>query len=142
MATDSLVALTIWEFDMVCAQEVFLRRCAYCNRYFQPYSVVSCYCDRPVEGKEGKTCKDIGAMSKHQQKVSQDEAKKLYRRVCNRTQMAAYRRREQHPDILRRYSQVQLYGKELLEQVEEGTITFEEFQEKFDKKPGELLGIK
>ncbi len=142
MATDSLVALTIWEFDMVCAQEVFLRRCAYCNRYFQPYSVVSCYCDRPVEGKEGKTCKDIGAMSKHQQKVSQDEAKKLYRRVCNRTQMAAHRRKEQHPDILRRYNQVQLYGKELLEQVEEGTMTFEEFQKKFDKKPGELLGVK
>ena len=142
MVTNSLVALTVWEFDMVCSQEVFLRRCTYCNRYFQPYSVISCYCDRPVEGKEGKTCKDIGAMSKHQQKVSQDEAKKLYRRVCNRTQMAAHRRKEQHPDILRRYNQVQLYGKELLEQVEEGTITFEEFQEKFDKKPGELLGVK
>ena len=142
MVTDALDALTLWEFEMICANEIPLRRCAYCNRYFRPYSVVSCYCDRPVEGKGGKTCKEIGAMSRHQQKVNQDEAKKLYRKVCNRAQMAAQRRKEQYPDILRRYRQVQLHGKELLEQVEAGTMTFSEFQEQFDKKPGELLGVK
>lgn len=142
MVTDALDALTLWEFEMICANEILLRRCAYCNRYFRPYSVVSCYCDRPVEGKSGKTCKDIGAMSKHQQKINQDEAKKLYRKVCNRTQMAAQRRKEQYPDILRRYKQVQLHGKELLEQVEAGTLTFEEFAAQFDKTPGELLGVK
>lgn len=81
-------------------------------------------------------------MSRHQQKVNQDEAKKLYRKVCNRAQMAAQRRKEQYPDILRRYRQVQLHGKELLEQVEAGTMTFSELQEQFDKKPGELLGVK
>lgn len=142
MTTDALDALTLWEFEMVCANEIPLRRCAYCNRYFRPYSVVSCYCDRPVEGKDGKTCKEIGAMSRHQQKVNQDEAKKLYRKVCNRTQMAAQRRKEQYPNILRRYKQVQLHGKELLEQVEAGTLTFEEFAAQFDKTPGELLGVK
>lgn len=141
MVTDALEALTLWEFEMVCANEITLRRCACCGRYFRPYSVVSCYCDRPVEGKGGKTCKEIGAMSRHQQKVNQDEAKKLYRKVCNRTQMAAQRRKEQYPDILRRYRQVQLRGKELLDQVEAGTMTFPEFQDAFDKKPGELLGI-
>lgn len=81
-------------------------------------------------------------MSRHQQKVNQDEAKKLYRKVCNRTQMAAQRRKEQYPDILRRYKQVQLRGKELLDRVETGTMTFSEFQDAFDKKPGELLGVK
>ena len=81
-------------------------------------------------------------MSRHQQKVNQDEAKKLYRKVCNRTQMAAQRRIEQHPDILRRYKQVQLHGKELLEKVAAGTMTLSEFQEQFDKKPRELLGVK
>lgn len=81
-------------------------------------------------------------MSRHQQKVNQDEAKKLYRKVCNRTQMAAHRRKEQYPDILRRYRQVQLHGKELLEQVETGALTFEAFAAQFDKKPGELLGVK
>ena len=142
MVTDALEALTLWEFEMICANEILLRRCSYCNRYFRPYSVVSCYCDRPVEGKGEKTCKEIGAMSRHQQKVNQDEAKKLYRKVCNRTQMAAQRRKGQYPDILRRYRQVQLRGKELLEQVEAGTMTFSQFQQQFDKKPGELLGIR
>lgn len=142
MVTDALEALTLWEFEMVCANEILLRRCAYCNRYFRPYSVVSCYCDRPVEGKGGKTCKEIGAMSRHQQKVNQNEAKKLYQKVCNRTQMAAQRRKAQYPDILWRYRQVQLHGKELLEQVEAGTLTFSEFQQQFDKKPEELLKMK
>lgn len=141
MATDALHALTIWEFEMVCAHEIQLRRCAHCNRYFIPYSVVNCYCDRPVEGKNGKTCKDIGAMSKHQQKVNRDEAKKLYRKVCNRIQTAAKRRMVQYPDILRQYKEAQLRGQELLEQVETGQITYEEFQEQFDKTTEELLGI-
>ena len=141
MATDRLDALTIWEFEMVCANEISLRRCAHCNRYFQPYSVASCYCNRPVEGREGKTCKEIGAMSRHQQKVNQDEAKKLYQKVCKRTQAMAKRRLEQYPDILRQYQKVQLHGKELLDQVEAGTMTFEEFQEQFDKETEELLGI-
>lgn len=81
-------------------------------------------------------------MSRHQQKVNQDEAKKLYRKVCKRTQMAAQRRKEQYPDILRRYRQVQLHGKELLGQVEAGTLTFEEFVAQFDKNPGKLLGVR
>ena len=110
MVTDALDALTLWEFEMICANEILLRRCAYCNRYFRPYSVVSCYCDRPVEGKGGKTCKEIGAMSRHQQKVNQDEAKKLYRKVCNRTQMAGQRRKEQYPDILRRDKKCEMWG--------------------------------
>lgn len=142
MATDRLDALTIWEFEMVCGNEIPLRRCAYCNRYFQPYSVVSCYCDRPVEGKGGKTCKEIGAMSKHQKKVSHNEAKTMYKKVCKRTQAMAKRRLEQYPDIMGQYQRVQFEGKELLDQVEAGTMTFEEFQERFDKKPGELLGVK
>lgn len=81
-------------------------------------------------------------MSRHQQKVNQNEAKKLYQKVCNRTQMAAQRRKAQYPDILWRYRQVQLHGKELLEQVEAGTLTFSEFQQQFDKKPEELLKMK
>lgn len=76
MATDQLAALTVWEFEMLCANEIPLRRCAYCGRYFRPYSVVNCYCDRVVEGTNGKTCKQVGATSKHQQAVNQDAAKK------------------------------------------------------------------
>ena len=80
-------------------------------------------------------------MSKHQQKVNRDEAKKLYRKVCNRIQTAAKRRMVQYPDILRQYKEAQLRGQELLEQVESGQITYEEFQEQFDKTTEELLGI-
>lgn len=47
----------------------------------------------------------------------------------------------QYPDILRQYKEAQLRGQELLEQVETGQITYEEFQKQFDKTTEELLGI-
>lgn len=83
MATDQLAALTIWDFEMLRANEISLRRCAYCGCYFRPYSVVNYYCDCVVKGTNGKTCKQVGTTSKQQQAVNQNAAKKLYRTVCN-----------------------------------------------------------
>jgi hypothetical protein len=50
------------------------KKCGYCDRYFLPYSVVSLYCDRLVDGKD-KTCKEIAATEKYNQKVNSDAAK-------------------------------------------------------------------
>ncbi len=76
MATDQLAALTIWDFEMLRANEIPLRRCAYYGCYFRPYSVVNYYCDCVVEGTNGKTCKQVGTTSKQQQAVNQNAAKK------------------------------------------------------------------
>lgn len=86
MSTDQLAALNIWEFEILRANEIPLRRCAYCGCYFCPDSVVNYYCDCMVEGTNGKTCKQVGATSKQQQAVNQNAAKRLYRKVCNRIQ--------------------------------------------------------
>lgn len=141
-ATDHLEALALWEFDMICAENIAIRRCELCGRYFLPHSVVSIYCDRPVEDRPGKTCKDIGAMLKHQKVVEKDEAKKLYRKVANRVHTAAVRLEPQYPHILRvNYCQWQFEAKALLERVESGEIDFDEFEGLIDKSPRELLGI-
>lgn len=60
------------------------RRCAHCRRWFLAvggYNTM--YCDRAVEGKDGKTCRDIGAHEKEKAKQKSD-AGKIYSRTYNR----------------------------------------------------------
>ncbi|MEG0597806.1 MAG: DUF6076 domain-containing protein, partial [Oscillospiraceae bacterium] len=89
--TPQIEALALWEFDDLIANDLRMRRCDYCGRYFIPYSAANCYCDRPVEGSAGKTCKEVGTATKHQEEVNGNAAKTLYRKVNNRTQQAAKR---------------------------------------------------
>ena len=140
--SDYLEALVLWELDYLAANEIALRRCDYCDRYFIPYSVVSCYCDRPLADRPDKTCKDIGAASKHQQEVSDNAAKTLYKKVNNRMQTWASRHAEQYPDARKmNYKQWQYEAQSLLEQVDAGELTYEDFAEKIDKPPKEALGL-
>lgn len=140
--TDHLEALVLWELDYMAANSLSLRRCAYCGRYFLPYSVANCYCDRPVEGASGKTCKEVGAATKHQEEVNGDAARTLYRKVNNRTQQAAKRYEPQYPNIRKvNYKNWQYEAKQLLEQVQAGELDYETFAAAIDKTPRELLGI-
>ena len=109
--TDQLAALTVWEFEMLCANEIPLRRCAYCGRYFRPYSVVNCYCDRVVEGTNGKTCKQVGATSKHQQAVNQDAAKSSTGRCATGSRPPPNGERISTLILCAGTMRVQLYGK-------------------------------
>ena len=141
-STDHLEALALWEFDYLAANNLALRRCNYCDRYFIPYSVTSCYCDRPIEDRPAKTCKDIGAASKHQQDVNQDAAKALYKKVNNRVQTWAGRHEAQYPNARRtNYKRWQFEVKDLLEKVETGEIDYDAFAGTIDRSPKELLGL-
>ena len=140
--TDHLEALLLWTLDDMAANTIAMRRCAYCGRYFLPYSVVNCYCDRLVEGSAGKTCKEVGAATKHQEEVNSDAAKALYRKVNNRTQQAAKRLEAQYPNIRKvNYRNWQLEAKLMLEKVQTGEMDYEGFATAIDKTPRELLGL-
>ncbi|MCI2056706.1 MAG: DUF6076 domain-containing protein [Oscillibacter sp.] len=140
--TDHLEALVLWELDDMAANGRPMRRCDYCGRYFLPYSVANCYCDRPVDGNPEKTCKEVGAATKHQKEVNADAAKNLYRKVNNRTQQAAKRYESKHPDVRKvNYRNWQYEARQLLEQVGAGTLDYETFAAAIDKTPKELLGI-
>lgn len=141
-STDHLEALVLWEFDYLSANNIALRRCDHCGRYFIPYSVTSRYCDRPAEDRPGKTCKDIGAASKHQQDVNQDAAKALYKKINNRVQTWASRHEAQYPNARQtNYRNWQYDAQSLLEKVEAGEIDYDEFTEALDRPPKELLGL-
>lgn len=141
-ATDHLEALALWEFDYLAANNITLRRCGHCGRYFIPYSVTSCYCDRLSEDRPGKTCKDIGAASKHQRDVNQDAAKALYKKVNNRVQTWAGRHEAQYPNARKtNYRSWQYDAQQLLEKVEAGELDYDGFAEALDRPPKELLGL-
>ena len=82
------------ELEYMVEHEVSIRKCEICRRYFLPHSKASRYCDRLVDDHAGKTCQDIGAMTKYQEKINGDLAKKLYIKVDNRIQTWVGRHKE------------------------------------------------
>ena len=142
MVTDDLPSLTLWEFEMVCANEVELRRCHHCGRYFLPFSSVSCYCKRPLPDQPEKTCQDIGAVSKFQNKVNGDAAKELYLKTCNRLKTWVSRNASLYPDANKGYINAQYEAKVQLEQVRSGELEFSEFQKWCERENRVILGLK
>lgn len=119
-------ALVMLEFEYMCVNNHNVRKCANCGRYFLPFSLVSRYCDRPVEGK-GKTCKDLGANAKYNEKVNGDDLMRIYRRLNNTYQMRCSRA----PGVYLRadYEAWQENAKSILENVKAGKIPVDEFEE-------------
>lgn len=120
-------ALVFLEFEYMCTNNFMIQRCEHCGRYFLPYSKVSLFCDRPVDDS-GRTCKDVGAMEKYNQKVVADEASNLFRRLNN----AYHMRTKRAPAVYTQatYEAWRDNARGLLKKVEEGTMTVEEFEER------------
>ena len=58
------------------------KRCANCGRWFlQSPGATYAYCDGPVPGQEGKTCREVGASANFQEKVRNNEIWKLHQRA-------------------------------------------------------------
>ncbi len=136
--SDDIRALIFLEFEYMCTNNMTIRRCENCGRYFLPFSVVSRYCDRPVEGKD-KTCKDIGAALKFNEKVSGDDIKLAFRRANNAYQMRCRR----YPQSYKRedYEAWREAAKALMGEVLAGKISVEEFEKRIrvEKKIGDCL---
>lgn len=125
--SNDLRALVLLEFDYMCCENFFVRKCENCGRFFQPYSQRTIYCDR-IFGETGKICKEIAPVIKYRNQVNNDEAKKYYQRLNNTYQMrcsrspACYSNKERY--------KWQVMAKELLQEVNNGNMNFEEFKEK------------
>ncbi|MFT9078443.1 DUF6076 domain-containing protein, partial [Ethanoligenens sp.] len=126
--SDDIRALVFMEFIYMCSQNLAVRKCDYCGRYFLPFSSVSLYCDRIVDTERGRTCKEIAAMQKYNLKVYADAAKTLYRRNVNAYQMRCRRAPACYPH--EEYERWKVDARRYLEQVEKGEILLEEFRER------------
>lgn len=79
VGSDDLQAVLLTELQEMAAQNIKLKKCAYCGGYFQPFSIRTVYCDRLV-GETGKTCKELAAKEKYEKKIAADEGLSLYQR--------------------------------------------------------------
>ncbi len=121
--------LVFMEFEFMCTNDLTVRKCENCGRYFLPFSKVSLFCDRLVEDSD-KTCKEIGALIKHNQKVNADKSRSLFRRLNNAYQMRCSRAPEGYKEKMHaQYEEWKKNARTLLKQVEEGVLTVEKFEE-------------
>ena len=126
LTAKDLRALLFLSFEYLVSQGYALGRCLNCGRYFVPFSVNTCYCDRPAG--EGRTCKSAAAKVNYTKKLRQDQARSLYAKQNNTYQMRVRRSPDRYPEAEYRLWRQQ--AKDLLAQAERGELSWEEFQEK------------
>jgi len=140
--TDYLEAILLWELDYMASHGHILRRCDHCGRHFIPYSNISCYCNRPTAERPEKTCKQIGAMTKHQAQVNSDAATKLYKQRNNNVHLWATRHQKQYPHALdRNYRAWNLRAMDMRDMVMNGEMSYEDFEAAMQGDPKTLLGL-
>lgn len=78
-------ALMRFELMKIITQEVVIKKCTNCGRYFilDGRSDIE-YCSRPLTDQPEKTCKDIGALNKYMDKVNAEPIRKEYHRAYKR----------------------------------------------------------
>lgn len=129
-------------FEYMVSQGTAFRRCLNCGRYFIPFSVHTCYCDRPAG--EGKTCKSYAAKANYSKRLQADEGRSFYVKQNNAYQMRVRRSPELYPQEEYRLWQTRV--RSLLEQLDRGEVSWEAFQEQAKlpgrRRPGAVKGRK
>lgn len=77
--TDDMEAALFLMIQRLAEQNIGLRKCECCGKYFHPFSVRTVYCDR-ADPETGKTCKEQAAKIKYGEKIAADEGRTLYQR--------------------------------------------------------------
>lgn len=88
-ASDDLRTLAFMEFEYMVTEDLAVRRCENCGRYFLPFSVVSRFCDRI--GESGKRCKEHAVRERYNQKLQSNVCRAAYVKNNNAYQMRVRR---------------------------------------------------
>ncbi|WP_455582553.1 DUF6076 domain-containing protein [Dysosmobacter sp.] len=122
IGSNDLRTILLTELEEMAQQNIRLRRCERCHKYFRPFSAKSLYCDRLV-GNTGKTCQELAAKEKYEKKVAADEGLTLYRRRNKTYAMRVSRA----PDVYRDadYQAWKAAAEVALQQYTDGEITLE-----------------
>jgi len=122
VGSDDLRAVLMTEIAEMAQQNVRLRRCERCHKYFRPFSFKSIYCDRLV-GNTGKTCQELAAKEKYEKRIAADEGLTLYRRRNKTYAMRVSRAPEVYKDA--DYQVWKAAAEVALQQYTDGEITLE-----------------
>lgn len=111
---------------IILKENVYLKICKNCNRYFIATNNKINYCDRLLENTK-KTCKDIGRTQSFKNSQNNDEVLKLYYQVYNRKSMMKSR----NPDIeqyVKDFNKYKDKGKIKVTKYKDGKISSEDFK--------------
>lgn len=102
------------------------RKCDLCGRYFLlEATAYSAYCTRPIKGKNGKNCRDLGHRKKYADKVNSDPILLTYTKAY-KAHYARYLKKRMTQSEFREWAD---YALELREKVYNNELTFEKYQE-------------
>ena len=118
-ASDDLRTLAFMEFEYMVTENLGVRRCENCGKYFLPFSVVSRFCDRI--GADGKTCKEHAVRQRYNEKLQADTCRAAYVKNNNAYQMRVRRDPENYPQS--DYLLWKAAARRALEQTAAGTMT-------------------
>ena len=122
---DSLGAFLYVDFFHGLNRNYLPKRCENCGRYFlMTAGKYINYCDRPLKGDREKTCRDVGARRKYDDKCKSDPVWLAY----NRAYKAHYARYMKKKMTTAEFEQWSRYAVELRDSAEAGTLEFEEYQ--------------
>jgi hypothetical protein len=93
---ESVFSMAAFEICNIFNQEVDIKRCKNCNKWFVPSTRSdTLYCDSISPQDSTKTCKEFGAERQYRENLKNNAAKGLYRKIYMSKQMLAKR----NPDI-------------------------------------------
>lgn len=122
---DSLGSFLYLDFFRGLGRSYLPRRCDNCGRYFLlPAGKYSSYCEWPLKDDPSKTCRDVGARKRYDDKCKNDPIWLAY----NRAYKAHYARYMKKKMTTAQFEQWSRYAVELRDKAETGTLEQAEYE--------------
>ncbi|MCI8999638.1 MAG: hypothetical protein HFJ26_01575 [Clostridia bacterium] len=113
-------------------QNVYLKSCKNCNKYFVGTNKAYNYCENIAPGETFKTCRDIGRKAAFENAKSSDPLLERYYKIYSRKSMMKSR----NPDILKYvndFNKFKEIGKRKVAQYKSGTLSLDDFKKWIEK---------
>lgn len=123
-------AFYITLFNTIGMDELYVKICGNCNKYFITPKLNIVYCDR--EWANNLTCKDVGSKLSQKRKEEKNTIYGKYRTILSRKAMNAKR----NPEINKHVKDYEKYKKEankFKKEIKEGKKTYEDFDKWLDE---------
>lgn len=117
-------------FNIIGMNELYVKICGNCNKYFITPKLNIVYCDRIWTND--LTCKDVGSKLAQKRKESEDNIYKKYRNESSRKSMFASRNNDV-PEYQNKYNKWKEQASKFWNDVKKGNKTPEEFEKWIDK---------
>ena len=125
--TGSILALLVFDLCNIMKNEVLIKHCANCDKYFTPQKRSDAiYCDRPSPQDNSMTCKDYGTKKLWYDRLKDNKSAKLYRNIYSAKQALAKR----NPDIKQHqddFDEYKIKSAQFKKDIKAGVKTDDEF---------------